>query len=259
MKVESSFISLLFVLHFTSCTQIPNYGAPVVEPATILNSSASFQAYWEGKVKLHEDFTPLDTSSNVISKKVFLKFISSGDYLPLRLKSTDTSNYYKLYKLDERVNKDIKYACEYWGLNEYVYYESEGKELPEYNFVDMEGKVYTKQNTKGKILVLKCWFIDCLPCRNEMPALNELKQQYKNRNDILFVSICWDHKKDVSAFLKKTRFDYAIVPDQYKFLTEVLQLNGYPTHFVINKQGLIIEKANDYRAMAYILKKESSR
>jgi thiol-disulfide isomerase/thioredoxin len=121
----------------------------------------------------------------------------------------------------------------------------------------MEGKTYNKQTTKGKILVLKCWFIDCRPCIAEMPALNELKQQYKNRNDILFVSICWDSKKDVEAFLKKPTFNYAVVPDQYKFLTEGLQLNGYPTHFVINKQGFITKKVNDYRGMAYALKKES--
>src|SRR5687768_12444266 len=116
-------------------------------------------------------------------------------------------------------------------------------------------KLITNNLPKERFLILKCWFLDCLPCIKEIPALNELKQRYKNRNDILFVSICWDQKKDVEEFLKKTTFNYAVVPNQYKFLTERLQLNAYPTHFVINKQGLITKKLNDYTGITYALKK----
>jgi hypothetical protein len=61
----------------------------------------------------------------------------------------------------------------------------------------------------------------------------------------------------VKDFLTTTPFTYATVPDQEQFLTEELQLNAYPTHFVINKQGAIVKKVTDYKAMAYVLQKEA--
>jgi hypothetical protein len=39
-------------------------------------------------------------------------------------------------------------------------------------------------------------------------------------------------------------------------LPTVLQVEAYPTHFVINKEGRIVKRLTDYRGMAYILKKE---
>jgi hypothetical protein len=72
------------------------------------------------------------------------------------------------------------------------------------------------------------------------------------------VSLCLDAKNDIKAFLKKKSFDYAIVPEQDKFIEESLKVNAYPTHFVINKQGKIVNKTTDYKVMAYALKKATS-
>ena len=88
-----------------------------------------------------------------------------------------------------------------------------------------------------------------------MPVLNELRQKYINQKDVLFISLCWDPKDKVESFLKKNTFIYSTVPDQYKFLTETLALNGYPTHFVLNKDGKIFKKTQDNREMIYALKK----
>lgn len=257
MKAKFSFSFLLFAMVFVSCSPRTNYMHSVVAPGAILKSTMSFLKYREQYVRLYEDFTAMDPASNVITKKSFLKLLSTGEYLPLRMVSKDSSTYYKLYKLDASIPDEIRNTIKYWGLEEYDYYNMEGQKLPNYNFKDLKGRIYNNQNTKGKILVIKCWFIDCLPCIKEMPLLNELKQQYNSRKDIRFISLCWDSKKDVEKFLKKTIFNYAVVPDQYKFLTERLHLNAYPTHFVINKLGFITIKTNEYRALAYALKMES--
>ena len=244
-----------------SCSQSPKalpYGNPVASPEKILQDMMSFLQYRANYVRLYEDFEAVNTASEPISKENFLKQLATGEYLPLRLNSSDSTTYYQLYKITGTVDKEIKQVIKYWGLDEYAYSQVEGKQLPDYKFVDLDGKVYTKQNTKGKIFILKCWFIACQPCVKEIPELNALKQQYKNRDDILFVSISWDSKKDLKKFLSKVDFDYAIVPEQEQYLEDSLQLNAYPTHFVINKQGLIAKKVSDFRGLAYALKKEAS-
>lgn len=259
MKMRLFFCFLLFEWVIVSCNPKTNYMDPVARPDVILENTTSFSNYRQQYVRLYENFIGMDPASNVITKNSFLKLLSTGEYLPLRMISKDSVTYYRLYKLDVSTSEEIRSTIKYWGLEEYDYHKMEGQELPDYSFEDMQGVIYNNQNTKGKILVIKCWFLDCPPCVKEIPALNELQQQYKNRSDIVFVSLCWDSRKDVEKFLNKTIFNYAVVPDQYKFLTERLQLNAYPTHFVINKQGIITKKTNEYGALAYALRKESLR
>jgi thiol-disulfide isomerase/thioredoxin len=256
MQNKIAYIFLFFFLA-TSCTQNKNYGDPIVEPAIILKSLMSFLVYREDYLRLSEDFTAFDPASHIISKETFLKLFSSGEYLPLRLISKDSSSYYRLNKLSDTTNEDIQQTIKSWGEHLYALYKMEGKELPGYNFVDLEGNTYNKETSKGKILVLKCWFIGCVPCVKEMPALNEVVKQYKNRRDILFVSLAFDSKEDLKKFLKNITFNYQIVPDQEKYIMEDLKITSFPTHLIINKKGLITKVVNDYKEMVSALNKEA--
>ena len=40
----------------------------------------------------------------------------------------------------------------------------EGQAFPSFNMLDLKGKRYDNQNTRGKILVLKTWFIRYHAC-----------------------------------------------------------------------------------------------
>jgi len=259
MKKNFAYILLFLVLNSASCTQKPGFGDPVKQPAEILKDMISFLTYQERNVCLSEDFTALDTDSEIITKELFLTLLSSGEYLPLKLNSKDSISYYQLYKLDASANADIRLTLKSLGNRELSLFKLEGTTFPDFRFVDLEGNAYTKGNTKGKILVLKCWYIGCQACVKEMPALNEMVNQYKDRKDILFVSLAFDTKDQLTKFLKKRPFIYSVVPDQEEFMREVLNLHMYPTHYIINKQGLITKVVNDGKALAVELKIEASK
>lgn len=250
MSIRFSYV-LIIILFINACTNTDKQ--PVVEPNQILKNAISFWTYKQKYLQLYEDYQAFDKQQKPIPKEAFLRALATGSYLPLRLKSADTTTVYQLYPLPEKVDKDLKAVLRQWAHSEYAYYLVEGKPLPDYHFVDMHGNVYTKQSTKGKILVLKCWFVHCMACVAEMPALNELKQRYKHRDDVLFVSLCLDPSDKVAAFLKKTRFDYATVPAQTDYLEDTLKINAYPMHLVINKEGLIIKQVDNYQGLAYTL------
>ncbi|MCC5612716.1 TlpA family protein disulfide reductase [Nostoc sp. CHAB 5834] len=253
MKTNITLKWLIFALWLGSCA--PKNGEPIVEPKAILKDLTSFLDYRQKYVRLYEDYKAFNETSKPITRAHFLQQIATGQYLPIRLKAEETTRVYQLYKIAQGGDKDIKTTLQYWGADEYDHFQAEGKPLPDYQFVDMDGKRYSKQTMKGKILVLKCWFVHCVACVREMPALNELKEQYKNRNDIVFVSLCLDSPEKVAAFLKKQKFDYATVPGQTSYLEKSLKLTSFPTHFVVNKQGLVIKKASEYQGVVYALKK----
>jgi peroxiredoxin len=216
----------------------------------------SFLYYQRDFVRLSENFTPLDTALNVISEEKFFNLFATGNYLPLHRLSKENISSYQLYKLDTTISNDISTTIREWAAHEYKLYKMRGQELPDFNFIDLKGNVYNKENTKGKILVLKCWYIQCVVCVEEMPELNKLVKKYTNRNDILFVSLAMDSKEKLQEFLSKKQFKYAVVPDKKNYLLDSLKIEMYPTHLIINKQGLISKVVNTEVHLASALKDE---
>lgn len=259
MKNSLVYLLLLYALTVTSCTQKPDYGSPVVPPDAISKNMMAFLTYRERNVCLSEDFTALGPASEIITKDAFLNLLSSGDYLPLRLAPKANLVAYQLYKLDASANQDIRHTLQSWGSHEYALYKMEGTTFPKFEFIDLNGDAFSNETAKGKILVLKCWYIGCTACVNEMPALNALVAKYKDRSDILFVSLAFDSKEKLGRFLKKRTFNYSVVSDQEGFIRDVLKISMYPTHFIVNRQGMIAKVVNDEKALASALQKEESK
>ena len=258
MKRTFAWPLVLFSLLTFSCQQVSKYGQPIARPEVITKSTVIFSAYWYKYVRLGEDYTALDSAENILDKGLFLKALMTGRYLPLRLTTKDSSAYYQLYPF-ENANGDIKFSIQRWSEQLYSNYQKEGKTLPGLPWVDVKGNVYNVENTKGKILVLKCWFVHCLPCVKEMPALNELVRDYSNRKDILFVSLAFDKKSALDSFLAKTKFDYATVAEKKAYMIDTLGIMAWPRHILVNKQGIISKVLNDKKELAIALKKEAAK
>ncbi|MGZ3763799.1 MAG: TlpA family protein disulfide reductase [Mucilaginibacter sp.] len=256
MKKASTCFLLSFLLITTAFCQNLNPGRPVDEPAKILKDFGSFLDYMSDNLKNYsEDFTAYNAASKVISKDYYMKMLCTGNYIPLRLSSAGGKLSYKLYKVNPTVRKDIREASKGWAEEAYANFKKEGKRFPDFNFVDLNGNRYNAATTRGKTIVLKCWFIGCLNCEAEMPDLNEMVKQYKNRKDIVFVSLALDSKEKLKAFLKRKPFSYAIIPDQETYITKNLNVREFPTHFIINKQRIVVKVVNTADELASALKK----
>ncbi|WP_298903027.1 peroxiredoxin [uncultured Psychroserpens sp.] len=111
----------------------------------------------------------------------------------------------------------------------------EGKLLPELNLKDINGNTYTLDSMKGKVVVMNFWFINCKPCVAEIPDLNTLKAQFKDK-DVLFFAIALDNKKSLDKFLKNTTFDFNIIPSGGS-LARQFRIPHYPYNVILSKEG----------------------
>ncbi|MGF6848812.1 thiol-disulfide isomerase/thioredoxin [Chitinophaga sp. W3I9] len=235
----------LIIILFCACSQPadkstgPEPGEPAIAPDVILRDYASLYYYKTGEMMLTVKYTALDTASHEISREAFLEAFASGNYLPLKLVTADSSLKYKLYPLPDSTPAGVRSALQYYGKTYYGYYKREGKPFPFISLEDINGQAYTKESTSGKILVVKCWFIHCVACVKEMPRLNQLVQQYRNRDDVLFLSLAFDDREQLRSFMKKTIFDYAVIPVPERYISDSLQVNLYPTHLIVDKKGVI--------------------
>ncbi len=252
--MKTLFFTFFVLINVNAFAKSSKNDSPKVEPKILLKDFQNWWNYTYNFINLSSDFKAISSESKVISKEIFLKSLSTGNYIPWSVNSDEVPKVYKLYKLKPSDNADIKSGIMQLGQTEYERFKREGTKNPKFNFTDLKGKVYTNENTKGKTIVLKCWFIHCASCVAEMPALNQMVAKYKNRKDILFVSLADDSEAQLKEFLNKKVFDYAVVAVKEDYMKKQLKVSSYPTHFIINKKGIItkIVDRQDYLAKALI-------
>ena len=90
----------------------------------------------------------------------------------------------------------------------------------------------------GKIMVLNFWFIDCPPCRSEIPSLNSLAEMYKNDSSVIFIAVALDGKSRLKNFLVTNPFGYRIVYNGRSIASQY-GISLYPTSIVVNQVGNI--------------------
>ena len=205
-----------------------------VPPASfeLMKDFIKWWGYHTTHIILSADFTALNTAAEKISKGAFLDSLSTGDYIPYAVSGEDMNINYQLVHLTAEADKDIRTTMLNIGKNSNQHFKMEGLKMPAFEWTDLNGQKITNSSIAGKILVIKCWFVHCVPCVAEIPALNK------------FVSLAIDSKEKINQFLSAIPFQYAVVPDQEAFMTQKLSVGSYPTHLIIGRDGCIFKVVN---------------
>ncbi|MES1217880.1 MAG: TlpA disulfide reductase family protein [Bacteroidota bacterium] len=115
-----------------------------------------------------------------------------------------------------------------------------GKEMPDFSVTSIFGQKIETEKLRDKIIVLDFWMIDCYPCIAELPAFNQLVEEYKKSN-VVFLAITFETLKRLNTdFFPKYKFDFNLVSDA-KNIIDLFGGSGYPKTFVIDKTGKIRE------------------
>lgn len=122
---------------------------------------------------------------------------------------------------------------------------SSGEKALDFIVTDLKGKTIKLSDLKGKVVVLNFWFTKCGPCVVEMPSLNNLVTEYKDK-DVVFIAITFNKKGLVEQFLETKDFKYTIAANANDIIT-MYGVQSYPTSIVINKKGEIVLKELGYR------------
>ena len=218
----------------------------------IQESFDNWNAYMKENIDLMSTFKPLDEKGVIMKKGMFLTSLRTGAYIPIKSEK-DGEIQYQLNNIENSASEKIKKSIMSKATIAHKYFKMEGRKLPSYDFVDLKGKSYNKEDTKGKIVVLKCWFITCKICVEEFPQLNALVDKYQNDN-IEFVSLAFDEKDKLVEFLKTKPFKYVTIPNQKKYMSKKLKVKQYPTHLIVDSKGVILKMVNNVKTLTSELK-----
>lgn len=108
---------------------------------------------------------------------------------------------------------------------------------PDLTLKTLDGREVRLSDLKGRVVALNFWFVNCAPCRAEMPGLNKLVDAYRGQ-DVEFLAVALDPAEAVRAFLEKHPFKYGIAPEGTA-AANAFGVAVYPTHVLIDKAGRI--------------------
>ena len=125
---------------------------------------------------------------------------------------------------------------------EIAYLQLLGKKVPDFTFFDLNGKPITPDSLAGKVGVLDFWATWCPPCRESLPNLEKVYQQYKDNPKMAFYAVSVDDPKEDKKTLVKTFEDLKVhVPilrDTEK-TAAAMKFTGIPTMFIIGPDGIV--------------------
>lgn len=188
--------------------------------------------------KLNENTVVKDDAGTVLTYDIWQKLLQTGEY---QLKKPQDSTFFTIFRMsaaqkvmaDERRKKLAESMPKPKSSDAF----KDGEKFKGERITDINGNKFDLKTATAKIYVLNFWFINCPPCKKEIPELNTLVNQYKDNKDVVFLAIALDEKFELVDFLKTTPFNYNIVSGKY--YANKYGVRSFPTHVIVGKDGLI--------------------
>jgi peroxiredoxin len=116
-----------------------------------------------------------------------------------------------------------------------------GTQFPEFDYIDLDGHKLEYTDIKNKLIVLNTWFVGCTGCKQEEENLKKLTEEFKNREDVAFLSFAMSSTQKIERyFAKRGDFGYKTSSVDRKWVKENFKIELSPTHYII-KDGILVE------------------
>jgi thiol-disulfide isomerase/thioredoxin len=98
---------------------------------------------------------------------------------------------------------------------------------------------------KGKVLVLDIWATWCVPCREQHPLYEQVKERFRDNPAVVFLSINADSDHEpVKSFVSALHWEGPIYFEDG--LLRVFAVENMPTTLVLDRQGKVFTRMNGY-------------
>lgn len=114
---------------------------------------------------------------------------------------------------------------------------------PDFTLNDIKGNQVALKDFKGRIVFLNFWPTWCPPCRLEMPSMERLYQELKDRDLVMLALDMQESEKLVKAFISEFNLSFPSLLDREGDISFLYGVRGLPTTYIIDREGKIIGKA----------------
>ena len=123
------------------------------------------------------------------------------------------------------------------------------KSVPAFSLTSLDGNEITRDNLKGKVVILDFWATWCAPCRAAIPHMVDLYETYKDKG-LEVVGVSMDqNQSEVADFIKRNRVPYPIAMGTNNSITKDLgNISSLPTIILLDRKSSIEFKVVGFNA-----------
>lgn len=112
------------------------------------------------------------------------------------------------------------------------------------SLIDTAGTKADLSKYRGKTIVLNFWATWCPPCREEMPELSQLHENYQDKN-VVVLGVAIDEPAAVNAYLQTSPVSYPVLLSENENMDLGMQLGNeqavLPYTVIIDANGNVID------------------
>jgi thiol-disulfide isomerase/thioredoxin len=117
-----------------------------------------------------------------------------------------------------------------------------GSKAPDFELYDLDGVVHKLSDYKGQPVVLNFWATWCGYCRVEMPYFEEVYNEWKDDDLILFAVNVGESSSLAQSFMDYYGYTIPVLLDSAKTVNRKYAVSGYPTTYFIDEDGIIQDR-----------------
>lgn len=133
----------------------------------------------------------------------------------------------------------------------------------DFTLIDQNGNKVSLSNYRGKKVVILYWAVWCTPCKEEVPIINELSEEY---NDAIFLTIVSPtlgenseyktYQEEIAAYIQKNNIEVPVLIDEGKKCLDIYGIERYPCNIFVDEYGDIREKVGSEEKSGKLTKEE---
>ena len=118
----------------------------------------------------------------------------------------------------------------------------------EFELTDQFGNTHKLEDYKGKVIFLNFWATWCGPCRNEMPEIQKLYEEYSAQGEdaeVVVIGVAGPGMggegsvEEITAFMEENDYTYPVLMDETGEMFDFYGISAFPTTFMIDREGNI--------------------
>lgn len=119
---------------------------------------------------------------------------------------------------------------------------SAGEVASPFTLRDLNGNAVSLKSLRGKVVFLNVWATWCGPCREEMPSIESLYNDFKHYPNFVILAVSQDtgDPQEVAAYIAQNGYHFDVLLDPTNMVGDAYNVSGVPETFIIDRNGRIV-------------------